>query len=183
MTPATVQAVDAAQREGRSVWRVSSTLFAHVASDALLQPLINTGADQATAAGASRASSSASAAPPSRRCTADDHARYPPLLAGEQVQRELAAIRLSRDVGPSGGPHHATQLATLAPESAAGVLPLQQVTASAANRGVGGGGLTSPQQPVAGSKLKPDRESAARTGAGANPRTCAKTDSIVGILA
>ncbi|KAF8056110.1 DEGP9 [Scenedesmus sp. PABB004] len=36
---ATLAAVAEARRAGRSLWRVSSTLFAHVASDALLEPI------------------------------------------------------------------------------------------------------------------------------------------------
>lgn len=37
----TIEAVKAAQAEGRSTWRVSSTLFSHIASDELLEPLGN----------------------------------------------------------------------------------------------------------------------------------------------
>lgn len=35
----TLAAVDAARAKGRPLWRVSSTVFAHVASDAVLRPL------------------------------------------------------------------------------------------------------------------------------------------------
>jgi hypothetical protein len=39
VTEATQAAVAAARAAGRSCWRVSSTLFAHIASDVVLQPL------------------------------------------------------------------------------------------------------------------------------------------------
>lgn len=39
VTDATVTAVAAAKAAGRSTWRVSSTVFSHIASDQLLQPL------------------------------------------------------------------------------------------------------------------------------------------------
>lgn len=39
VTDATLAAVEAARAQGRSLWRVSSTVFSHVASDALLRPL------------------------------------------------------------------------------------------------------------------------------------------------
>lgn len=78
VTPETQAAVEAARAAGRSLWRVSSTVFAHVASDATLQPL----GHFAQEPGAME--------------------RYPPVLAGEQVQRELEAICL-RKAG-RGGP-------------------------------------------------------------------------------
>ena len=68
-TDATCAAVERARAEGRPLWRVSSTVFAHVASDEVLQPL-----------GAFVGAPSA--------------ANYPPTPAGLQVQRELEAIQL-----------------------------------------------------------------------------------------
>jgi hypothetical protein len=38
-TPQTASAMEKAQASGRSTWRVSSTLFAHIASDQVLRPL------------------------------------------------------------------------------------------------------------------------------------------------
>jgi len=38
-SPSTAQAVEAAKLAGRCTWRISSTLFAHVASDRVLKPL------------------------------------------------------------------------------------------------------------------------------------------------
>ena len=70
----TEEALEAARRalsEGRPPWRVSSTVFSHVASDELLHPLGAFATPQALAA-------------------------YPPTPAGEQVQRELEAINLRR---------------------------------------------------------------------------------------
>ncbi|KAL6756721.1 hypothetical protein V8C86DRAFT_2643540 [Haematococcus lacustris] len=68
----TVAAISAARAAGRSLWRVSSTLFAHCASDYTLRPL---GCFATPAA-----------------CTA-----YPEVLAGQQVQDELQAINLRRE--------------------------------------------------------------------------------------
>ena len=68
-TDATCAAVERARAEGRPLWRVSSTVFAHVASDEVLRPL-GAFADAPSAAD------------------------YPPTPAGLQVQRELEAIQL-----------------------------------------------------------------------------------------
>lgn len=70
--PETLAALAAAQAAGRSTWRVSSTVFAHCASDQLLQPL------------------GGFALPP------DAAHQYPPQLAGAQVRQELDAIRLGK---------------------------------------------------------------------------------------
>ncbi len=55
---------------GRSLWRISSTLFSHIASDRLLEPIGRFGADEAA------------------------RAKYPPVFAGEQVSAELLLIKL-----------------------------------------------------------------------------------------
>lgn len=68
-TEATIAAVAEAKKLGRSMWRVSSTVFAHVASDQKLAPL------------------------PSFRQQQDCDA-YPPMFAGEQVAQELERIGL-----------------------------------------------------------------------------------------
>ncbi|GAB4817628.1 hypothetical protein N2152v2_004674 [Parachlorella kessleri] len=68
-TEGTLAAAEAAKQAGRPQWRVSSTVFSHVASDEVLRPLVPFACPEAVAA-------------------------YPPLPAGEQVQRELAAINL-----------------------------------------------------------------------------------------
>lgn len=68
-TDATRAAVERARAEGRPLWRVSSTVFAHIASDEVLRPL-GAFADAPSAAD------------------------YPPTPAGLQVQRELEAIQL-----------------------------------------------------------------------------------------
>uniref|UniRef100_A0A6V7QR67 Non-haem dioxygenase N-terminal domain-containing protein n=1 Tax=Ananas comosus var. bracteatus TaxID=296719 RepID=A0A6V7QR67_ANACO len=39
VTKRTLEAIDLAREQNRSLWRVSSTLFAHIASDAMLKPL------------------------------------------------------------------------------------------------------------------------------------------------
>lgn len=84
MTPETQAAADAARAAGRSTWRVSSTVFAHVASDELLEPLASFATPAACAA-------------------------YPSVSAGWQVQQELEAIKLKRTQeegeGQPGGRH------------------------------------------------------------------------------
>jgi len=68
-SPATARTVEEAKAVGRCTWRVSSTLFAHVASDRVLQPLGHF-ADGPLAA------------------------KYPAIQAGLQVEQELAALML-----------------------------------------------------------------------------------------
>jgi len=79
VAPETQAALQAAQAAGRSTWRVSSTVFAHCASDQLLQPL---------AAFAQRPGAAE---------------RYPPRLAGEQVRQELEAIQLGKRAAAVAG--------------------------------------------------------------------------------
>lgn len=65
----TKAAVQAAKSEGRSLWRVSSTVFGHVASDQLLQPL-----------------------PPF--LDLPSASQYPAIKAGAYVEQELSIIAL-----------------------------------------------------------------------------------------
>jgi len=67
---AAMQAKEAAEKAGRSLWRISSTLFGHIASSENLQP-IGHFAQLPTAK------------------------EYPPITAGEQVLAELKAISLA----------------------------------------------------------------------------------------
>lgn len=69
VTDATVGAIDAARARGASLWRISSTLFSHIASDQTLEPK-------------------------GRFATPEAMAEYPPMLAGDHVAKELAAINL-----------------------------------------------------------------------------------------
>ncbi|KAJ4711664.1 2-oxoglutarate (2OG) and Fe(II)-dependent oxygenase superfamily protein [Melia azedarach] len=69
VTSRTIDAIKLASEQNRSLWRVSSTLFAHIASDAVLKPL-----------GHFAESPLAS--------------KYPPICAGEFVEEELAVINL-----------------------------------------------------------------------------------------
>lgn len=62
---------DATGKQRRPFWRISSTLFAHIASDQVLEPL-------AGLAGV----------------TDSSRVKYPPILAGDLVRRELMAISL-----------------------------------------------------------------------------------------
>ncbi|TVU28256.1 hypothetical protein EJB05_19767 [Eragrostis curvula] len=69
VTKRTLDAIALAKEQNRSLWRVSSTLFAHIASDALLKPLGHF-AETPTA-----------------------HS-YPPICAGDYVEQELSVINL-----------------------------------------------------------------------------------------
>ncbi|GIL75494.1 hypothetical protein Vretimale_8128 [Volvox reticuliferus] len=72
VTETTLAAVEAARAAGRSTWRISSTVFTHCASDAVLRPL-GRFTEQPGSAEA-----------------------YPAIKAGDQVQRELEAICLRK---------------------------------------------------------------------------------------
>ncbi|EEF49197.1 uncharacterized protein LOC8287550 [Ricinus communis] len=76
VTKRTTDAIKLASEQNLSLWRVSSTLFAHIASDAVLQPL-----------GHFAESPLAS--------------KYPPICAGEFVEQELAVINLKGNKGES----------------------------------------------------------------------------------
>jgi isopenicillin N synthase-like dioxygenase len=79
VTEATSEAVARASAAGHSLWRVSSTVFSHVASAQVLRPLGRFGEQP----GAAQA--------------------YPPTEAGVQVQRELEAISLRKGGGDAHG--------------------------------------------------------------------------------
>ncbi|CAI5484669.1 unnamed protein product [Closterium sp. Yama58-4] len=70
----TVAAVQRAQQQGRSLWRVSSTVFAHIASDEILTPIGHFATSKLTSS-------------------------FPPKPAGEFVEEELAAIQLKTTSG------------------------------------------------------------------------------------
>ncbi|KAK4414429.1 hypothetical protein Salat_2855900 [Sesamum alatum] len=74
VTDRTIDAIKLASEQNRSLWRVSSTLFAHIASDAVLKPLSHF-ADSPLAS------------------------KYPPMCAGEFVEQELAVINLKGNKG------------------------------------------------------------------------------------
>jgi len=74
VAPQTTAAIEAATAAGRSLWRISSTLFSHMASDGALEPIAHF-ADEAAAAD------------------------YPRVFVGEQVNAELAAINLGAAAG------------------------------------------------------------------------------------
>jgi len=65
----TLQATARAKEQGRPLWRISSTLFWHISSDEILQPLAHF-ANEASLA------------------------KYPPTAAGDYVQDELRTINL-----------------------------------------------------------------------------------------
>ncbi|KAK9017690.1 hypothetical protein V6N11_000696 [Hibiscus sabdariffa] len=74
VTKRTIEAIKLATERNHSLWRVSSTLFAHIASDAMLKPL-----------GHFAESPLAS--------------KYPPICAGDFVEQELAVINLKGNKG------------------------------------------------------------------------------------
>jgi len=70
VTPETLATIDRAKQENSSLWRVSSTLFSHVASDKELFPLSPFDSEEARKS-------------------------YPSILAGDQVAEELSKIKLA----------------------------------------------------------------------------------------
>lgn len=68
----TLKVIEARKAAGKSLWRVSSTLFSHTASDETLAPL-------------------------GHFATPEALAKYPPILAGDQVLAELRHIELGSD--------------------------------------------------------------------------------------
>ncbi|KAK8630352.1 hypothetical protein V6N13_079149 [Hibiscus sabdariffa] len=76
VTKRTIDAINLASEQNRSLWRVSSTLFAHIASDSVLKPL-------------------------GHFAEAPLDGKYPPLCAGEFVEQELAVINLKGNNGES----------------------------------------------------------------------------------
>jgi len=71
VAPETLQAVEKAKSEHRSLWRVSSTLFAHINSDKELKPV-------------------------GPFATPENLTKYPPILTGVQVEEELKMIKLQQ---------------------------------------------------------------------------------------
>uniref|UniRef100_A0A453PF17 Isopenicillin N synthase-like Fe(2+) 2OG dioxygenase domain-containing protein n=3 Tax=Aegilops tauschii subsp. strangulata TaxID=200361 RepID=A0A453PF17_AEGTS len=73
VTKRTLEAIELAKEQNRSLWRISSTLFSHIASDATLKPL-------------------------GHFAEAPNAHSYPPICAGEYVEQELSAINLKGKV-------------------------------------------------------------------------------------
>jgi hypothetical protein len=71
ITSKTKDVIEAKKAKGESLWRVSSTLFSHVQSDQVLEPL-----------------------PPFD--TKEAKSKFPAIKTGHQVQKELEAISLAR---------------------------------------------------------------------------------------
>ncbi|KAJ8748785.1 hypothetical protein K2173_011340 [Erythroxylum novogranatense] len=74
VTKRTIDAMRVASEQNHSLWRVSSTLFAHIASDVVLNPLCHFTESPLAS-------------------------KYPPIAAGEFVEQELAVINLKGDKG------------------------------------------------------------------------------------
>ncbi|KAJ3111438.1 hypothetical protein HDU96_005698 [Phlyctochytrium bullatum] len=72
VVPSTLKAIENQKAKNRPLWRISSTLFLHIASDNELKPL-------------------------ERFATEENVKKYPPLLTGTQVQLELGFINLSKE--------------------------------------------------------------------------------------
>jgi hypothetical protein len=71
VVPATLEAIERAKSQGRTTWRISSTLFSHIASDEVLEPLGHFGNDP------------------------EVRSKYPPIKTGDQVEAELRLIKLA----------------------------------------------------------------------------------------
>ncbi|KAF1334751.1 Isopenicillin n synthase-like, partial [Globisporangium splendens] len=71
VSEATLATIEARKAAGKSLWRVSSTLFSHSGSDTTLEPL-------------------------GHFATPESTAKYPPILAGDQVLDELKQIELGK---------------------------------------------------------------------------------------
>ncbi len=69
VTKETLAAIETRRAAGQSLWRVSSTLFSHINSDDVLEPL-------------------------GHYATAESTVKYPSILTGHQVRDELAHIAL-----------------------------------------------------------------------------------------
>ena len=76
VTPNTVSTIEKRKLAKQSLWRVSSTLFSHIQSDHELSPL-------------------------GHFSTEESRARFPPILTGNQVRKELQAIALDKSVTPT----------------------------------------------------------------------------------
>lgn len=74
VAPETLATIAQRRAAGQSLWRVSSTLFSHIASDQELRPLEGGPWDAAAAA----------------------KDGFPSILAGDQVMEELRAIKLGQ---------------------------------------------------------------------------------------
>lgn len=70
----TLAAIQRAKEAGRSCWRISSTLFSHIESDAEMRPLVGTEEEKNAAL-----------------------AKYPAILAGTHVENELKSINLKQN--------------------------------------------------------------------------------------
>jgi len=73
VTEKTVQQVEVARRSGKCLWRISSTLFSHIASDCLLTVLYGTEEEKRVS-----------------------REKYKDILAGDHVNNELKYIKLAR---------------------------------------------------------------------------------------
>lgn len=73
----TLAAIERAREAGKSLWRISSTLFGHLASDVVLQPVEKFASEEAAA-------------------------KYPPIDVGAQVNAELAVIKLGQAAAAEG---------------------------------------------------------------------------------
>ncbi|KAG1654992.1 hypothetical protein FOA52_008883 [Chlamydomonas sp. UWO 241] len=142
VTDDTLRAVDVARSAGRPTWRVSSTVFSHVASDNMLQPLGPFAASPAAA-------------------------QYPPILTGAQVSAELAAIKL-RKHSAAAACAEATEggaAAAAAPPAAAAAAPLTAAAAAACAEATDGGAAAAAAPPAAAAAAPPTAAAIAATAA------------------
>ena len=69
VAPETIKVIEKRKAEGKSLWRISSTLFGHIQSDQILEPL-------------------------DKFKNEDSSRKFPPIATGDQVLEELKAIKL-----------------------------------------------------------------------------------------
>lgn len=77
VTPEMQTAIQSALQKGETPWRVTSTLFAHISSDEILEPL-------------------------SLFKSGEAGGKFPPMEAGEQVAREIRLLELDSTIAPAG---------------------------------------------------------------------------------
>jgi isopenicillin N synthase-like dioxygenase len=84
-----IEAVARAKQNNTCMWRISSTVFVHVASDQKLQPLIEVKSEENVLQSIAVGNESKEGASTSTR-----KKEYPPILAGDFVSNELKVIKL-----------------------------------------------------------------------------------------
>jgi len=85
IAPETLKVIEKRKKEGKSLWRISSTLFGHIQSDQVLEPLDHFKNDESVR-------------------------KFPPIITGDQVLDELKAIKLGNGYELNGKAETKTSL-------------------------------------------------------------------------